>query len=88
VAQESICRGALPVPVADRLNARKGYRPRDWDARVGAIDVAIPKLRSGSYLPDWLLERGRRAEQALVSVLATSYLLGSRCGGRSAWSRP
>jgi putative transposase len=38
--------------------------------------VAIPKLRQGSYFPDWLLERRRRAEAALVSVVATSYLLG------------
>jgi transposase-like protein len=39
------------------------------------VELAIPKLRSGSYFPDWLLERRRRAEQALISVVATSYLL-------------
>ena len=44
--------------------------------RAGTIEAAIPKLRSGSYFPDWLLERRRRAEAALVSVVATSYLLG------------
>jgi putative transposase len=38
--------------------------------------VAIPKLRTGSYFPDWLLQRRRRAEQALTTVVATSYLLG------------
>jgi len=38
--------------------------------------VAIPKLRTGSYFPDWLLERRKRAETALVSVVATCYLLG------------
>jgi transposase-like protein len=38
--------------------------------------VAIPKLRSRSYFPDWLLERRRRAEAALTSVVATCYLLG------------
>jgi putative transposase len=38
--------------------------------------VAIPKPRSGSYFPDWLLERRRRARAALTSVVATSYLLG------------
>ena len=42
----------------------------------GQIDLAIPKLREGSYFPDWLLERRRRAESALISVVATSYLLG------------
>jgi transposase-like protein len=40
------------------------------------VELAIPKLRSGSYFPDWLLQHRRRAEQALVSVVATSYLLG------------
>jgi putative transposase len=58
------------------VNSRNGYRLRDWDTRVGSVELAIPKLRSGSYFPDWLLERRRRAEQALVSVVATSYLLG------------
>ena len=60
----------------DRVNSRNGYRQRDWDTRAGTIELAIPKLRSGSYFPDWLLTYRRRAEQALVSVVATSYLLG------------
>jgi putative transposase len=59
-----------------RVNSRNGYRLRDWDTRAGSIELAIPKLRSGSYFPEWLLQRRRRAEQALVSVVATSYLLG------------
>ncbi|WP_327139069.1 IS256 family transposase [Nocardia sp. NBC_01327] len=60
----------------DRINHRNGYRHRDFDTRVGTLDVAIPKLRSGSYFPDWLLERRKRAERALTSVVATCYLLG------------
>jgi len=59
-----------------RVNSRNGYRLRDWDTRVGSIELAIPKLRTGTYFPEWLLQRRRRAEQALVSVVATSYLLG------------
>jgi len=59
-----------------RVNSRNGYRHRDFDTRVGTIDVAIPKLRQGSYFPDWLLERRKRAERALTSVVATCYLLG------------
>jgi transposase-like protein len=59
-----------------RVNTRNGYRRRDWDTRVGTIELAIPKTRAGSYFPDWLLERRRRAEAALVTVVATSYLLG------------
>lgn len=60
----------------ERINSRNGYRTREWDTRAGTVQLAIPKLRSGSYFPDWLLERRRRAEQALISVVATSYLLG------------
>ena len=60
----------------DRVNSRDRYRPREWDSRAGTIELAIPKLRHGSYFPDWLLIHRRRAEQALVSVVATSYLLG------------
>jgi putative transposase len=58
----------------ERTNTRNGYRRRDWDTRAGSIDLAIPKLREGSYFPEWLLERRRRA--ALISVVATFYLLG------------
>ena len=56
----------------DRVNRRNGYRHRDWDTRAGTIELAIPKLREGSYFPDWLLERRKRAERALVSVVATT----------------
>ena len=52
------------------------YRYRDFDTRTGTIDVAIPKLRSSSYFRDWLLARRKRAEVALISVVATCYLLG------------
>ena len=60
----------------ERTNSRNGYRAREWDTRAGTVEVAIPKLRSGSYFPDWLLERRRRAERALTTVVATCYLLG------------
>src|SRR4051794_6913924 len=59
-----------------RTNVRNGYRPREFDTRAGTLQVAIPKLRAGSYFPDWLLERRRRAERALTTVVATCYLLG------------
>jgi hypothetical protein len=47
-------------------------RERQWDTWAGTIGLGIPKLRQGSYFPEWLLER--RAEQALISVAATPYL--------------
>ena len=60
----------------ERVNRRNGYRERDWDTRVGSIELAVPKLREGSYFPDWLLQPRRRAEQAFVSVIADAYLAG------------
>jgi len=63
-------------PTPGRTAQRNGYRHRDLDTRVGTIDVAIPKLRSGTYFPDWLLERRKRAETALITVVADCYLAG------------
>jgi transposase-like protein len=60
----------------NRTNRRNGYRAREWDTRAGTVELAIPKLREGSMFPDWLLTHRRRAEQALVTVVATAYLLG------------
>jgi transposase-like protein len=73
---DAVCGAPFGERSSDRVNTRNGYRLREWDTRAGSIELAIPKLRSGSYFPDWLLERRRRAEAALVSVVATSYLLG------------
>jgi transposase-like protein len=73
---EAICGAGYGERSQERTNTRNGYRRRDWDTRTGSISLAIPKLRHGSYFPDWLLERRRRAEAALVTVVATSYLLG------------
>jgi putative transposase len=60
----------------DRVNSRNGHRSRRFDTRAGTIELDIPKLRSGSYFPDWLLEPRRRAERALVAVVAQCYLEG------------
>jgi putative transposase len=73
---DAVCGAEYGLPSPDRVNSRNGYRHRDLDTRVGTIDVAIPKLRQGSYFPEWLLERRKRAEAALISVVATCYLLG------------
>ncbi len=63
-------------PTPGRLAQRNGYRHRALDTRAGTIDLAIPKLRTGSYFPDWLLERRKRAESALITVVADCYLAG------------
>ena len=47
-----------------------------FDARAGTIELALPKLREGSYFPDWLLSPGKRSEQALTAVIADMYLAG------------
>jgi putative transposase len=73
---DTVCGAGYGERSDERINTRNGYRHRDWDTRAGSIDLQVPKLRQGSYFPGWLLERRRRAEAALVSVVATSYLLG------------
>jgi putative transposase len=72
----AMCGAALGERSEDRINSRNGYRVRDWDTRAGSIDLAIPKLREGSYYPDWLLVPRRRAEQALVAVICQAYVEG------------
>jgi hypothetical protein len=73
---DAVCGAEYGSRSAERTNVRNGYRPREFDTRAGILDLAIPKLRAGSYFPDWLLERRRRAERALTTVVATCYLLG------------
>src|SRR5579875_861650 len=73
---DAVCGAPYGMSSPERVNVRNGYRHRDFDTRAGTLDLSIPRLRQGSYFPDWLLERRRRAEAALTSVVATCYLLG------------
>jgi transposase-like protein len=73
---DALCGAGYGERSPERVNRRNGYRERDWDTRVGSIELAVPKLRERSYFPDWLLEPRRRAEQAFVSVIADAYLAG------------
>lgn len=76
-AQASMqCGAGLGERSDERVNSRNGYRHRAWDTRVGSIDLAVPKLRSGVYSPEFLLQPRRRAEQALVSVVCQAYVEG------------
>lgn len=72
----AICGAGYGEVSEERLNSRNGYRLRPWDTRVGTIDLAVPKLREGTYYPDWLLRYRRRAEQALISVIGQCYIEG------------
>src|SRR3954464_13269309 len=73
---DQLCGAAWGERSTERTNRRNGYRAREWDTRAGTVELAIPKLREGVYFPDWLLTPRRRAEQALVTVVATASLLG------------
>jgi putative transposase len=72
---ETMCGAGYGEVSPERVNSRNGYRAREWDTRAGTVELAVPKLRKGSYFPSFL-EHRRRSERALASVVATSYLLG------------
>ena len=73
---DQLCGAEYGERSPQRSNRRNGYRAREWDTRAGTVELAVPKLRQGSYFPEWLLTHRRRAEQALITVVATAYLLG------------
>ena len=72
---EAAAGAAYGVKSPDRAAQRNGYRERTWDTRVGAIDLKIPRLRTGSYLPSFLDPR-KTAEKALVAVIQEAYVQG------------
>ena len=59
-----------------RRAQRNGYRHRPLDTRVATLDVVVAKLGSGTYFPDWLMERRKRSEAALVTVVVDCHLAG------------
>lgn len=73
---DAVCGADYGTRDEGRTNRRNWYRHRPLDTRMGTMDVAVPKLRDGTYFPEWLLQRRKRAEAALTSVVATCYLLG------------
>lgn len=73
---DALCGAARGERHPERTNRRNGYRERSWDTRAGTIELAVPKLRSGSYFPGWLLTPRKRSEQALVAAIADAYLAG------------
>jgi transposase-like protein len=73
---DALCGADYGERSPDRVNRRNGYRERAWDTRAGTIALAVPKLREGTYFPEWLLEPRRRAERAFVQVVAECYVRG------------
>src|SRR5438067_1928828 len=82
---EALCGAGYGERSPERVNRRNGYRERDWDTRVGSIELALPRLREGSYFPDWLLQPRRRAEQAFVSMIADASSPASPRAGWRSW---
>jgi transposase-like protein len=60
---------------ATRTALRNGSRSRTLATTAGDLELAIPKLRTGSFFPS-LLERRRRVDQALFAVIMEAYLHG------------
>lgn len=46
-------------------NSRNGYRERKPATCVGEITMRIPKLRTGSFFPEDIVERCRRVDRTL-----------------------
>ena len=76
---DALCGAGYGERSIERTDQRNGYRHRQFDARTVTMNLAIPKLRHGSYFPDWLLERRKPDERALITAVATCYLLPARC---------
>ncbi|RUP03294.1 MAG: IS256 family transposase [Mycobacterium sp.] len=73
---DAVCSADYRQRSRGRANSRNGYRRRNLATRAGKIELAIPKLRFGSYFPYWLLGPRERAEGVLTNMAITCYLLG------------
>jgi transposase-like protein len=76
---ESEVAGLIGAERHERTDARSGWRngtrTRTWDTRMGTIELAIPKVKPGTYFPS-LLQPRRRAEHALLAVVQEAYVHG------------
>ena len=70
---EGRCGAGYDEKNPERINSRNGYRDRTWDTRAGSVELKIPKLRQGSYFPEFLEPR-RTAEEALTAVIQEAYV--------------
>lgn len=72
---EALCKAAYGERSEERANSRNGYRERALETRAGTVGLKIPKLRTGSYFPDFIEPR-RTAEKALTAVIQEAYIQG------------
>ena len=70
------CGAAYGERSPERTNSRNGYRERGLATSVGDVTLRIPKLRSGSFFPDDLIERYCRVDRALVAAVAEMHVMG------------
>lgn len=59
----------------ERTTHRNGFRERRWDTRLGTLELKVPKLREGGYVPSFV-EHRKRSEQALISVIQEAVVQG------------
>jgi transposase-like protein len=72
---EQLCNASHHERTGARANYRNGYRERSWETRAGTVDLKVPKLRKGSYFPEFLEPR-RAAEKAMTAVIQEAYIQG------------
>jgi putative transposase len=70
---EGRCGAGYDEKTPERVKSRSVYRERTWDPRAGSGELEIPKLRQGSYFPEFLEPR-RTAEKALTAVVQQAYV--------------
>lgn len=67
-----------------RVNQRNGYRERTLETRLGTMDLRIPKLRTGSYLPSFLEPR-KALLQRLAAVTGRLSLCADQAAAAKWW---
>ena len=72
---DTLCNASRHERTGERANYRNGYRERSWETRAGTVDLKVPKLRKGSYFPQFLEPR-RAAEKAMTAVIQEAYIQG------------
>ncbi len=72
---DQLCGAGVHERSAGRVNHRNGYRPRRWETRAGTVDVQIPKLRKGTYFPEFPEPR-RASEKAMTAVIQEACIQG------------
>ena len=64
----------------NRITSRNGSRKRALETTVGKIELNIPKLRKGSYMPSFIEPR-RMTDKALVEIIQDAYINGVSTNG-------